>query len=101
MVKETVKEERTEEELISSLMDKARAAQKQIEFCTQEQVRELAAAIGWYAINNAQRWAEFNFEETKMGDVKSKIARTQARARGLMRDLNEAKTVGIIEELPE
>ena len=28
MVKETVKEERTEEELISSLMDKARAAQK-------------------------------------------------------------------------
>lgn len=93
--------EKTKEQLIiSELMQKAKAAQKQIEFCTQEQVRELASAIGWYAINNAERWAKINYEETKMGNVASKIARTQSRARGLMRDLNEAKTVGIIEEIP-
>src|SRR5699024_9735171 len=42
--------------------------------------------------------ANINYEETKMGDVQSKINRTQARARGLMRDLNNARTVGVIEE---
>lgn len=99
---ELLKEEKTNEEVvISELMQKARMAQKQVEYCTQEQVRELASAIGWYAINSAERWAKFNFEETKMGDVQSKINRTQSRARGLMRDLKEAKTVGIIEEIPE
>jgi len=32
-----------------------------------------------------------------MGGVASKVARTTARARGLMRDLNEARTVGVVE----
>ncbi|MCC8193794.1 MAG: aldehyde dehydrogenase family protein [Deltaproteobacteria bacterium] len=87
----------SEQAMIAGMVEKARKAQKTIENATQEQVRELAAAIGWYAIQNAVRWAEVNFEETKMGNIPSKIARTQARARGLMRDLNRTKTVGVIE----
>ena len=87
----------SDQAMIAGMIATARKAQKTIENATQEQVRELAAAIGWYAIKNSERWAEVNFEETKMGNIPSKIARTQARARGLMRDLNVAKTVGIIE----
>ena len=87
----------SDQAMIAGMVEKARNAQKTIENATQEEVRELAAAIGWYAIQNAVRWAEVNFEETKMGNIPSKIARTQARARGLMRDLNQTKTVGIIE----
>lgn len=86
-----------EAKVISGMIDKARAAQKTIEDCTQEEVRKLAASIGWYAVKNAERWAQLNFEETKMGAVQSKIDRICARARGLMRDLNEAKTVGVVE----
>jgi sulfoacetaldehyde dehydrogenase len=82
---------------VSSLLERARAAQRVAENYTQEEVRRIAASIGWFAINKAHEWAHFNFEETKMGDIQSKINRTQARARGLMRDLNQAKTVGIIE----
>ncbi|GHV50567.1 hypothetical protein FACS1894168_1850 [Deltaproteobacteria bacterium] len=87
----------SDQELIAGLVKKARVAQKTIENATQEDVRALAAAIGWYAIKSSERWAEINFEETKMGNIPSKIARTQARARGLMRDLNNTKTVGVIE----
>jgi sulfoacetaldehyde dehydrogenase len=82
---------------VSNLLERARAAQRIAEQYTQEEVRRIAASIGWFAINKAHDWANFNFEETKMGDIQSKINRTQARARGLMRDLNEAKTVGVIE----
>lgn len=86
-----------EEKYIGSLMERARAAQKQAESFTQEDVRRIAQAIGWLAINKAQEWADFNFEETGMGRIESKYNRTTARARGLMRDLQNAKTVGVIE----
>lgn len=84
-------------ESVQQLVNRARKAQQIVENYIQEEVRKIAASIGWFAINKAKEWAEFNFQETKMGDVQSKINRTQTRARGLMRDLKNAKTVGVIE----
>lgn len=83
---------------IEELVSKARKAQRIAENYSQEEVKRIAASIGWFAINKAEEWAEFNFKETQMGDIESKITRTQTRARGLMRDLLNAKTVGVIEE---
>jgi len=83
---------------IDQLIKRARKAQDEIKDYSQEDVRKIAASIGWFAVNKAEEWANINYEETKMGDVQSKINRTQARARGLMRDLNNARTVGVIEE---
>lgn len=82
---------------IANLIERTRTAQKIAEGYSQVEVRRIASSIGWFAINKAAEWANFNFDETKMGDVQSKINRTQARARGLMRDLKDAKTVGVIE----
>lgn len=82
---------------VTSLIEKAREAQKVAEGYNQEEVRRIAASIGWFAINKAEEWANLLFEETNMGDVQSKINRTQSRGRGLMRDLKNAKTVGVIE----
>ncbi len=82
---------------IGSLMVRARRAQEVAEKFTQEEARRVAAAIGWLAVRRAEAWGVASFDEIQMGDVPSKIARTQARARGLMRDINEAKTVGIVE----
>jgi len=84
-------------EYIADLVAKAKKAQAVAEKLTQEEVRRIAHAIGWLAINKAEEWAKFNFEETGMGDIQSKINRTTARARGLARDYNTAKTVGVIE----
>src|SRR5699024_4493850 len=83
---------------IDQLIKRERKAQDEIKDYSQEDVRKIAASIGWFAVNKAEEWANINYEETKMGDVQSKINRTQARARGLMRDLNNARTVGVIEE---
>ena len=85
------------QEYISELIQRARKAQAEAEKLTQEEVRHIAACIGWLALNRAKDWAEFNFNETSMGDVQSKINRTSTRARGLTRDLSTAKTVGVIE----
>lgn len=82
---------------IAELMARARRAQRQAEDYSQEQVRRIANCIAYLALNRAEAWANFNYEETKMGDVQSKINRTQARARGMVRDLSQAKTVGVIE----
>lgn len=96
-----VKQETAESREIAGLIARARAAQESIAHLSQEEVRHIARCIGWLAIDRADAWAETNFAETQMGDVASKGARTRARARGLMRDLNTAKTVGIIDEDPE
>jgi len=85
------------QEYIASLIARARKAMDEIEHLNQEEVRKIALSIGYLALNKAQEWADFNYAETKMGRIESKVARTQARARGMARDLANAKTVGIIE----
>lgn len=82
---------------VAELIERARKAQEKAESFTQEEVRRIAKSIGWLALNRAPEWAKVNFAETGMGDVQSKINRTQARARGMARDLSDAKTVGVIE----
>lgn len=84
-------------EYIAGLVKRARAAMERIKDLTQEEVLRIARSIGWMAINKAEEWAEFNYNETRMGRIESKIARTKARARGLARDLSRAQTVGVIE----
>ncbi len=83
---------------IAELIVRARKAQEKIANITQDEARYIAKAIGWYADYRAEEWAKVNFEETQMGDVQSKVARTRTRARGVIRDLNNTKTVGVIEE---
>ncbi len=82
---------------VAGLIARARKAQTAAEAFTQEDARRVAACIGWLAVRRAEAWGQASFDEIKMGDVESKVARTKARARGLMRDINEAKTVGVVE----
>jgi sulfoacetaldehyde dehydrogenase len=84
-------------EYIAGLVERGHQAMRQIEDLNQQDVLRIARCIGWLAINKAEEWANFNYNETQMGRVESKIARTKARARGIARDLATAKTVGVIE----
>jgi len=83
---------------VESLIKRARKAQKAIEDYTQEQVLELARAIAYTAASNAEDWAQRVLDETRLGDLQSKINRINDRPRGILRDLLTAKTVGVIEE---
>lgn len=89
---------------ISALIDRARVAQKIAEGFSQEKVDELAAAITWEIVLNddlVKELAEFSFDECRLGDVQSKIAKVASKCRGVYYDVKNVKTVGITEEIPE
>jgi len=89
---------------ISALMDRARKAQKIAEGFSQQKVDELAAAITWEIVANddvVKELAQVSFDECRLGDVASKIAKVSVKCRGVFHDVKSVKTVGIVEEIPE
>ena len=88
---------------ILQLVAKARAAQEQIEFWSQEQVDEMVAAVGWevYEFSHAEACARLAVDETQMGVYEDKLGKHQKKTLGTLRDLHGLKTVGIIEENKE
>ncbi len=88
---------------IKELVERARKAQKIVEYWTQEQVDEMVAAAGWevYKKENAEQCAKLAVEETGMGIYEHKLIKHQKKALGTLRDLQGVKTVGVIEEIPE
>ena len=89
---------------ITELMQRARAAQRIAEGFTQERVDELAAAITWEIAANdtlVQELAEYSYDECRLGDVPSKFVKVSVKCRGVYYDVKHAKSVGVVEELPE
>lgn len=88
---------------ISSLVERARKAQKEIEHLSQRRVDEIAAAIV-YSLSRekmAKKIAEMAYEETGMGKIESKVGKLRDKLPAILYDVLPQKTVGIIEELPE
>ncbi len=89
---------------IAELISRARKAQKEAEGFSQQKVDELAAAITWEIAANdelVKELAEFSYNECRLGDVSSKIAKVSGKCRGIFYDVKNVKTVGIAEEIPE
>ena len=83
---------------IANLVARARTAQEQIEFWSQEQVDEMVAAVGWQAYQAAEACARLAYEETEMGVYKDKLIKHQKKTLGALRDLHGMKTVGLVED---
>jgi len=88
-----------DQHVIKELVDKARAAQKQIENYTQEQIDEVCLAVAWqvYKDDNIAACAKIAVEETGMGVYEHKLKKHKVKVLGVCRDILKAKTVGIIE----
>ncbi len=88
---------------ISLYIQKARHAQKQIENFSQEQVDELVTAICWSVVHQdrAQALAKLAVDEGGFGNYADKVAKIRNRCMGTLADMQDVKTVGIVEELPE
>ncbi len=84
---------------IADLVAKARAAQAQIEFKSQEEVDDICARLTRAGTTDAfaKKIAELAVEESKMGRVDSKIGKMMVKVKGVYAQLKDAKTVGIIE----
>ena len=88
---------------VAELMAKARHAQQAYECYTQAQVDEVVTAVGWALIQpeNNQLLAEQAVLDTGLGNVADKIKKNHRKTLGLLRDLKDAPSVGVVAEYPE
>lgn len=82
---------------IQQLVDNARLAVAEIKDYDQAQTDELVNAIGNAIIEHDVELAEEAVEETKMGNVPTKIAKNRGMAESAMSHLAGKKSVGILE----
>lgn len=85
---------------IAELVARSRAAQKQIEHYTQEQVDVLITAMV-YAVareDRSEEIAQFTLDETRLGNYSGKYLKIHKKTRATLLDIINDKSVGIIEE---
>ena len=88
---------------IAIYVDKARSAQKQIADYSQSQVDELVTAVCWAIVrqDRAEQLAKLAVDEGGFGNYSDKVSKIRNRCMGTLRDMQDVKTVGIVEEIPE
>lgn len=84
---------------VEKLMQRAIEAQIIANSYTQARVDELSTAVAWSVVKeeNSRKLAKLSLNETKLGDYESKYKKIQKKVRGVLRDIKEANSVGIIE----
>lgn len=90
-------------ETVAGLVARARAAQRLYDRYSQAQVDEVVTAAGWAIVEPTRnrRLAELAVKDTGLGVVEDKILKNRRKTMGLLRDLQGAKSVGVIAEYPE
>ena len=85
---------------VSNLLARARAAQAEYERFDQTQVDDVVAAIAWTILEPERNryLSERAVEDTGLGDVDDKFRKNYRKTLGLLRDLTEAPSVGVISE---
>ncbi|MEO8938738.1 MAG: aldehyde dehydrogenase family protein [Burkholderiaceae bacterium] len=85
---------------VEALVARARAAQREYETWTQEQVDMTVTAAGWAIIEPTRNreLAELAVADTGIGNVEDKVRKNHRKTFGLLRDLKSARSVGVISE---
>ena len=98
-----VRSEGSEHALVGELIARGRAAMAAFAGADQLRVDEAVTALAWsiYKPEHARELAELAVADTGIGNVADKRTKNQRKTFGTLRDLMRAKTVGVIEELPE
>ncbi len=88
---------------VEDVMARARAAQRAYEASgSQERYDRTAEAVAWAIMEPARNHAlaELSVATTGIGNVPDKITKNHRKTLGLMRDIAEAKTFGVIRDDP-
>ena len=85
--------------LIAVYVERARAAQARVADWSQQQIDDACLSVAWevYEDENIKRLATAAVEVTGMGNVPDKITKHKVKVMGVLRDIRDAKTVGLIE----
>ena len=86
--------------VVSALIERARAAQAVADGYDQIQVDHLVAAAGWAIMEPARNreLAQLAVAHTGIGNVDDKIRKNHRKTLGLLRDLQTARSVGVIHQ---
>ena len=86
--------------VVRELVRRARAAQRVADGWSQERTDEVVMAAGWAIVEPARNraLAETAVRDTGLGNVADKIAKNRRKTMGLLRDLQHARSVGVIAE---
>ena len=87
-------------EIIDNIVQKAKSAQLEFEKYNQEQVDEVVTAVAWSICNPTHNKliSDLAVNTTSLGKADDKIVKNKRKTLGLLRDLKNAKTVGVIKE---
>lgn len=87
---------------VENIIKRARIAQKSFELYTQEQVDLVVSSVAWAILEPSRNreLAELAVRDTGLGDVEDKFKKNFRKTLGLVRDLQKAKTVGMIAHDP-
>ena len=85
---------------IAAIIERARAAQAQIEDYSQEQIDALLRAMVWSCCQPgvAESIAQHTLDETQLGDYNGKFLKIHTKTRASLMDIINDKSVGVIEE---
>lgn len=85
-------------EIVQSLINKAKLAQSIFETYNQKQVDEVVTAVGWALCkpSNNNKISNLAVNQTGLGNPEDKITKNKRKTLGLLRDLKNIKTVGVI-----
>ncbi len=85
---------------IAAMIERARAAQAQIENYTQEQIDELITAMVWANCQPgvAEKIAQHTVDESQLGDYNGKFTKISVKTRAALMDIIDDKSIGVIEE---
>jgi len=81
---------------LKGIIDRSRAALKQIEDYSQDEVDALVRIIGKVVYDNAELFARLAVEESGMGNYEDKLKKKLGKARILWHSLKDKKSVGIL-----
>ena len=84
--------------LVKRIVQNARKAQEKFQYYSQEKVDRIVTAIAWSICNpkNNLMLSQLAVKSTRLGNVKDKIIKNQRKTLGLLRDLKNVKSTGVI-----
>ena len=89
--------------IVTDLVHRARAAMATFAGADQARTDEAVTALAWsiYEPGRALELARMAVADTGLGNVADKVTKNTRKTFGTLRDLSRAKSVGIIEEIPQ
>src|SRR4051812_8350712 len=88
---------------VTDVVARARAAQAAIADYTQDQVDELCTALAWAVARpeRAEALAKLAVDEGGFGNYADKVIKINKRVLGVLADMRDVRTVGVVAEDPD